>query len=451
MRWQSGRRKQMTFVEHLPPTYEDSRTGLVTELRPEHLNDINYLQYASSYKVANLAPPPEDEVFLTKGISRKESFEPSGNVITPVIAESFDINVPDGYLPVSLSGSGSVWYEGKEINPGSDLGLVFNGEPAEFKHPDGRDLNPYYGGVIRARRDFKVFVNSTLIGDYWNGDSTPEYSGDADYSIDKAAVSLFVTGATALSMNVVVTCKLTHFAFRQWQIATYEKIMAAYYELRRDYDEKVRAARFSSGVQIEGNNPLRNEEIEKTELKKHCIAFMRQDYFGNIRNMFDLPLDKTDSDSPSYPEINFYNSYHSGFEMQFFEQAIEWNHMMFRYYPYFWGEKSNWVDRIGEEAKDAKFGEFLRAGAARVILPVREGYEDVLAAYFKTGKILENDPGITFDSDLFVDIIDEYKEAKGQMGQTEQEMQVYVPTNLVVLDTPEARALLDIEFNSSEG
>ena len=73
--------------------------------------------------------------------------------------------------------------------------------------------------------------------------------------------------------------------------------------------------------------------------------------------------------------------------VRFFEQAFEWEHITYTFYPYFWGWKQAWNKRMLLDDNDPHFADFLRAGAARVVFPVRPGFEEAVAHYLETGEI----------------------------------------------------------------
>ena len=47
---------------------------------------------------------------------------------------------------------------------------------------------------------------------------------------------------------------------------------------------------------------------------------------------------------------------------------------MYFFYPYFWGRKPLWVTKLLLDDTDPLFAEFLRAGEARAVVPVRPGF-----------------------------------------------------------------------------
>lgn len=50
-------------------------------------------------------------------------------------------------------------------------------------------------------------------------------------------------------------------------------------------------------------------------------------------------------------------------------------------YPYFWGRKPYWAQRLAFEDPDPQFDEFLKAGFARVQVPARLGFEAAIDQY----------------------------------------------------------------------
>ena len=100
-----------------------------------------------------------------------------------------------------------------------------------------------------------------------------------------------------------------------------------------------------------------------------------------------------------------------------FEQAFEWKNMTYLFYPYFWGNKEDWVMLSKLDDDDPVFARFLQAGAARVLVPVRPGFEKSIIEYLELedewnaeGTVItegnETDP-------LNISIVDEIKSQTG--------------------------------------
>jgi hypothetical protein len=123
----------------------------------------------------------------------------------------------------------------------------------------------------------------------------------------------------------------------------------------------------------------------------------------------------------------------------FFERAFEWENMMYIYYPYFWARPEKWRELILIQDIDPQFEAFLKAGAARVVIPARPGFEGALAHYHETGDIWMGEEMPDMFSDYYVSIIEEIK-ARNLAPSKEvcvSEWEVKLPTTLVMLKEDE--------------
>jgi hypothetical protein len=130
-------------------------------------------------------------------------------------------------------------------------------------------------------------------------------------------------------------------------------------------------------------------------------------------------------------------------QSRFFENAFEWNNMVYVFYPYFWGRRPNWITALHLTDPDPDFAAFLKAGAARVQVPVRPGFEDAVAYYCQFREVWEGNDAPLIDDDLYVPIIDEITENLGKCDEglpypeDAQPWEVVVPTSLVLLQNLE--------------
>jgi hypothetical protein len=153
---------------------------------------------------------------------------------------------------------------------------------------------------------------------------------------------------------------------------------------------------------------LLNREIEKAELKKGCLTLLTGQHF----DLFDAM--RRNVTPFGFPQLDLAEAEAEGRYIQFFEQAFEWVHMLYVFYPYFWGRKAEWPTLALLDDADPLFARFLQAGAARVQVPVRPGYEEAVAHYMESGGNLWDggEPPHVGD-ELYLSIIDEIKEQQG--------------------------------------
>ncbi|HVT62313.1 MAG TPA: hypothetical protein VHD33_02350, partial [Legionellaceae bacterium] len=97
--------------------------------------------------------------------------------------------------------------------------------------------------------------------------------------------------------------------------------------------------------------------------------------------------------------------------IQFFQQTLEWTNMTYLFYPYFWGRKEKWQELFSNYDIDPDFTNFLRAGSARVVVPVHPAYNNVFMHYLATQEIWPDAPTLT--SPLYLSIADELKADQG--------------------------------------
>ncbi len=77
-----------------------------------------------------------------------------------------------------------------------------------------------------------------------------------------------------------------------------------------------------------------------------------------------------------------------GEEVKFINEAIEWESLVYFLYSYFWDIPSSWDFIRQIRHPDATRQAFLRAGSARVVIPVRKGFEEAWTNFVETGNPL---------------------------------------------------------------
>ena len=107
----------------------------------------------------------------------------------------------------------------------------------------------------------------------------------------------------------------------------------------------------------------------RTEVKKNCISILTDQHFDSFG-----AIDTSSTCPPSDSTMNA----SQGPYVRFFEQAFEWEEMTWLTYPYYWGRKALWADRltgVSISESDPVFQDFLQAGYCRAVAPVRPGFE----------------------------------------------------------------------------
>jgi hypothetical protein len=370
-----------------------------TPLYPAGISRSNYLSLVEQYSVEGVTPPPPRQVVISKAISRELQSDHWA-------FSNEELKVPKGYT--ARNGVYSVWYTWKG---------------------DG-DL---CGNLL-------VGINRIGIGHY----PSLSFQGESDI------VPISGTGydIKSFALNIEAVCDLLPEMYQKWQIDTYNSVMTAYQKALMDYDEAVAAAQIQQGVQIGGDNPELNRQTEEEELKKSCLSLWTLFQFNN-------PASVTSGEPP---ELILGNALLTAKWIRYFEEAFEWENIAYEFYPYFWGRKSQWVDMYSLESSDPVFEKFLKAGAARVCVPVTPSHTAQVLYYQLTGELVDKDavPSLATFTDPYALLYNSYiEEMEGveDLPDIEQDIEIAVddpdswlmkvPTTLVWLQ--EDRTLPDFE------
>ena len=101
-----------------------------------------------------------------------------------------------------------------------------------------------------------------------------------------------------------------------------------------------------------------------------------------------------------YPEINLAEAKAESRFIRLFEHGLDWINLAYVFYPYFWTRKDQWIGLSQISNNDNLFQQFLQAGAARVHVPVRVGFEASILNYFAGVEIWDAEGDlINFDED----------------------------------------------------
>jgi len=348
-------------------------------LKPTDLSEWNYAYYVKQYEVVGVTPPPQPYVTVSKAFEGKGSGDDD-------VTKAAEIPVLDGYQ--AFSAFVSAWY------------------------------NRTSGGII----DVSLGNRRNRFSDNGGWNLT------MNNQVGSVQFSMKTWRATELAVGLEIHCQRTQRALDEWKLKAHAAILQAYQKQLRDYEEKLAALEVQAAQQIQGRNPVENERLIRTELKKGATSVFtvqHYDLFGAIA------LSPQGYPQPDLPEAEAEGKY-----IRFFEQAFEWEQMMYFFYPYFWGRKPNWLKRALLQDVDPLFAEFVKAGSARVVVSIRPGFEKAIAHFLDTGQIWDGGDLPDITSPLYVSIIEEIRErdkAPGAEVAQGDPWDVRLPTTLVIL------------------
>ena len=270
---------------------------------------------------------------------------------------------------------------------------------------------------------WRVFVGSA----WFDAMSAQQYVNMAG-EVGSLGVAYDAYHVRVMSASIEVFCVRTERAMTAWRLKTHAAITQAYLAKVQVYEHKLSEARAAAEAVIAGRNPGFNRSLIATELRRQCLTLLTSQQFDSFGALELTP--------EGYAQPHVDRAADQMPYVRFFELAFEWEHLVYHCYPYFWGWKPGWKNRMLLDDVDPTFANFLRSGAARVVFPVRPGFETAVLHYIETGQIWNGGPPPDITSPLYVPIVKEIQEATGAPGNEQpvgEPWEVRLPTTLVRL------------------
>lgn len=357
-----------------------------------HIDEGNYLRLGARYGAKNLkAPPP---TYLVKSASVTQGMGNESEEDQPRSRNQIEVAIPRGFRPVwSLITVMGVTDEQPVF------AFTVGNEYSTWK-PSGNEL------VSMEQGDFNFYRPHANIVTAFPSDSGL-YADD-----DKLYIHIFAHETANYTVHAKVTFQCRSEAIREWATATYDTIAEAYSNVLLRYQQEVETIKqrkeAEKGLNFEfGNPPSVNERIVRTELKKHCLAYIRNEHAGL------LSTSHTAGGSVFPPLFDIEDAKADGALIRFFEHAFEWDQIQYVFYPYFWARPGGWADRFHARNMDPEFEEFLKAGSARVVVPVRVGFDAAVSYFMEKGEVWNGEGEPPINHPLYKPIVDEIKERTG--------------------------------------
>jgi hypothetical protein len=367
------RRRRTAAVElEKPPAFE---------ITPDRLTEDNYQTYVSLYGATDVKPPPEP--FVTESYD----FNTGGEDEDQEFTDSTRIKIPDGYQAIRAT-------VGQVVAVWDDWSVdVVIGQRSH-------------------RFDSGGWVWSTALD---------EENGSVPFAMVTDRV-----GDVAIAIELI--CDATDRALDLWRAETHAKLVDAYRARMSEYEAKMAELESQAPEEIPSGPAERNRALMVDEVKRACISVLTEQHFDQFSAV--------NVGTAGLPEIDFVENALEGSYVRFFEQAFEWENLSWVAYPYFWGRKPTWLDRVVIEDDDSDFQAFLKAGYLRVQIPIRPGFVDAVDHFRLFGDPWLGGPLPSISDDLYLPIAEELAEKLGRPGDelpVGDPWDVRVPTTLVKL------------------
>jgi hypothetical protein len=178
--------------------------------------------------------------------------------------------------------------------------------------------------------------------------------------------------------RVRVLLKPSPAALRKWKSSVWDLLrqgaLARYNETREGLRQK-RTALFN---ELQGPDALTLRRMEREQIMLLVLAWLFPD-FGKSAEV-EQALTGTGADA--WETVLEYGEY-----IKFVHDAIDWDRILVLLYPYFWGSSATHAEKLYLDHPDGRHREFLRAGAARVIIAIKPGFESEVVSLLDQGKL----------------------------------------------------------------
>ncbi|WP_281870286.1 hypothetical protein [Vibrio nigripulchritudo] len=378
---------------------------------PNDVTRNNYRKLAARYGISIEAPPPH-QITLMRGFSESkpplaEPIDLNNVPYEDVLTSTYEVEIPENYTAyfAKVSTQGTPGFldatRHQPVEESADA-IPFT---VGFYVKLGTDPIPSesVSGEIQAERYFEPSVSTLL------------------------PVSVILPWYhRSFTCHVEVHCRLRRRIYREWQLRAFNDIMDAYREQKAQYDEE--KERHEAQLGSANTNPRFKNEIIQKELRQLAMYMIQEPF--NIKVAKNHYIER----EGKLPKLRLSDKLDKHSEMvRFFEQAFDWDDMAYHLYPYYYAKKRDWTAKLSAQVtKNRKFNAFITSGMARVVVPLRPGFEDAVTYYLQTGQVWFGQ-GLVMDSenDLYLSIAQEVSQAE-ETTITET-WDTKVPTNLTIV------------------
>lgn len=347
--------------------------GAGQDLGPADITADNYTQLARQWRVQGLSPPPVELIAIGARISlnppAESPYPPSDHnkPDVPRIAFAVDetVTVPSGYQADSWSAQ-FIGYKGWGPFNFEEAWITVGAGPASqqtvWEAPD----NPRLTGSPSVKG-----IQAFGVGGINTG--TVPISVYAFEYLD------------GFSCNVTVNCSRQPETFAQWQQDTFDQVASAYQTLLNAYyTERDTRNQQLGGLGDLVGPPELNQARAVNELRRMVIQDLSGELLGGTQDVMDDGAEPFGTlGEPYVPAVPLTDTD----AIQFFEQAIEWENIVYICYPYYWARHSQWITDATSASADPVFDQFINAGSARVVVSARPGFENLVLFFLYTGLI----------------------------------------------------------------
>jgi Type II secretion system (T2SS), protein G len=195
------------------------------------------------------------------------------------------------------------------------------------------------------------------------------------------------------AINITFTCRPKVQMLLDWRLGVWNQIRQAAEDTYTKSIQSYKDQRAKLLQEIADFDALTLRRMEQEEIMKGVLHWLLGPDFYlvpfDIANLFgpdtNDPGVQVVLDPNRLSELEWLEVMEHGEFIKYLHNAIEWENVLYFTYPYFWDDNKLWEFKKFLHHPDSTHRTFLRAGAARVVLTIRPGFEASFTSLIESG------------------------------------------------------------------
>lgn len=414
------------------------------------IDESNYWRLAHYYGITDIPQPPEK--YLAKSVSL--SYPKTGEA-TPLRdhqAAGNELFLVDGNASIAIQPGYSPEKVGVFVGPNTTSG---KNDYAELLKLGIRNNDENSFSVLVGNKPF--YLKATNDGVTTNFNSLVNFPADTEGYLknpEALPVQFAADFEGAAFMNIMVSLKRSDLLFEEWQLAMWNLLMGAYLAQKEIYDKATAIDSEKNEMKkVAAQQAMRDGEyraIELQEIKRACIDMMSK---GEANGHGSL---NSETSTISYDGVDAVDQWkhpiENGQVANFFETVFEWDKASYQFYGYQWTHQKRWEEILTHEEQDPIFAKFIKAGMAKVVVPITPLSERSALSYFYLGRLWQGGYLPLFDEGQILDIYEDVERRRTidppeQIGES---WELTLPSSFVKLQKDGTLPKNEVEWHSED-
>jgi hypothetical protein len=338
-------------------------------LLPSDITRDKWASLAAQYG-ADVPPPDPETLLLTQEFTYPQRNETDA---APPRFDPLEFDLPAGYV----------------VRQGSFLAFLTLYGGGHFNVPEGGE--PPIGHNGPELRSYSVVLD--------------QFVGRSGH----VTVLMFSNGLQSGWAQATLLVAQGDEGWRSWQNTAWAAMRKGAEDLWTQQQQDLQQRRSQIAEDLANWDPLTLRRMEREEVMKTTLKWIFGPAFSltpsDVLSLYGGDPGGMDRLEPSglTPE-QWASVMGFGEFIKFLHEAIEWESVLFFVYPYFWDSPRNHALKLFLKHPDDQHQQFLRGGAARVVLTVRPGFEESFTRLFETadpnGHLDPNHPYLTIAQEI---------------------------------------------------